>query len=95
MHMLGGTKANLSQGMRVKSYKMRSLTHQDGKKRLVDLELEFDGERAFAILDSVPLGNYKLTARLELDPKLLKKSSDECCDYFYRGNLVLPRPESN
>jgi hypothetical protein len=74
---------------------MRSLTHQDGKKRLVDLELEFDGKRAFAILDSVCLGNYKLTARLEIDPRLLKKSTDDCCDYVYRGSLILPRPENN
>lgn len=81
--------------MHVKLYKMRSLTHHDGKKRLVDLDLEFDGRRAFAILESVPIGNYKLKARLELDPKLLKKSSDECFDYFYQGKLVLPTPQYN
>lgn len=81
--------------MRVKLYKMRSLTHQDGKKRLVDLDLEFDGERAFAILDSVSMGNYRLKARLEIDPKLLRKSRDQCCDFFYRGKLILPTPENN
>ena len=81
--------------MRVKLYKMRSLTHQDGKKRLVDLDLEFDGRRAFAIVDSVPIGNYKLKARLELDPRLLRKSTDECCDYFYQGKLILPTPQNN
>jgi hypothetical protein len=81
--------------MQVKLYKMRSLTHQDGKKRLVDLELEFEGKRAYAILDSIPLGNYRFTARIELDPKRLRKSTDQCCDYFYSGKLVLPRPENN
>jgi hypothetical protein len=74
---------------------MRSLTHRDGKKRLVDLELEFEGKRAYAILDSVSLGNFRFTARLELDPKRLQKSNDQCCDYVYRGKLVLPRPENN
>jgi hypothetical protein len=81
--------------MRAKLYKMRGLTHRDGKNRLVDFDLEFDGKRAFAILDSICVGNYKFKARLELNPKLLKKISDECCDFFYRGKLILPTPQNN
>ncbi len=84
-----------TQGMRVKLYKMRGLSHQAGQNRLIDLDLEFDGKRAFAILDSIRLGNYKLKARLEIDPRLLKKITDECCDFFYRGKLVLPTPQNN
>jgi hypothetical protein len=81
--------------MRLKLYKMRGLTQRDGQKTLVDLELEFDGKRAFAILDSIRLGDYKLKARLEIDPRLLKKVSDDYCDFFYRGKLVLPNPQNN
>ena len=81
--------------MRVKLYKMRGLSHQEGKNRLVDLDLEFDGKRAFAIWDSICLGNYKFKARLEINPRLLKKISDECCDFFYRGKLILPTPQNN
>ena len=81
--------------MPAKTYKMRSRAATDGKNNLVDLPLEFEGKRAFAIWDSIKLGNFKLTARLELDPALLQKVASVACDYFYRGELVLPRPECN
>ncbi len=81
--------------MRVKLYKMRSLTVENGKNTIRELALEFEGRRAFAILDSIPLGNYQLKARLELDPKLLQKVFNPGCDFFYRGPLVLPQPETN
>jgi len=85
----------LKKGMRVKSYKMRGLTLRNGKNTFVDLDLEFEGARAFAIWDSICVGNYELKARLELDPKRLKKVAGECCDFEYRGELVLPRPQDN
>jgi len=81
--------------MRVKMYKMRSVAVQNGKNTLVDLHLEFDGKRAFAIWDSIALGNYELKVRLELDPKQLHRVGEMDCDFFYRGQLVLPRPENN
>ena len=56
---------------------------------------EFEGKRAFIIWDSVPLGHYELKARLEINPRLLQKAEDNGWDYFYRGKLVLPRPENN
>jgi len=79
----------------MKSYKMRSLAIQNGKNSFVDLRLQFDGNRAFAIWDSIPVGNCELQARLELNPKLLQKAGDAGYDFFYRGELVLPRPEDN
>ena len=82
-------------GMRVKMYKLRSQTVENGKDTIIDLDLEFDGKRAFAILDSISLGNYELKARLEINPKLLRKVYSKCCDFFYRGELVLPRPQDN
>ena len=81
--------------MRIKSYKLRSLTLHHGKPSFVDLDLEFEGRRAFIIWDSVTLGDYLLKARLEIDPKLLQESKNRDCDYVYRGELVLPRPENN
>ncbi len=81
--------------MRVKSYKLRSLTLNHGKTAFVDLDLEFEGKRAFVIWDSITLGNYLFKARLEIDPHLLQKGTDRGCDYVYKGELVLPRPEHN
>ncbi len=81
--------------MRVKLYKMRSLALDHGKNTFVDLHLEFDGERAFVIWESVALGEYELKARMEIDPGLLQDAASPGCDFFYRGELVLPRPENN
>lgn len=81
--------------MRVKSYKMRGLTLKNGIEAAIEMDLEFEGNRAFAIWDSVSLGAFELKARVELNPKLLKKDASLCCDFVYRGELVLPRPENN
>lgn len=81
--------------MRVKSYKMRGLTLKNGKRAPIEMNVEFEGKRAFAIWDSVSLGAYELKARVELNPKLLKKDTSLSCDFVYRGKLVLPRPEDN
>ncbi len=81
--------------MHVKMYKMRSLALDHGKNTFVDLHLEFEGKRAFVIWDSVALGEYELKARLEIDPRLLEKASGRGCDFLYRGEVVLPRPENN
>jgi hypothetical protein len=86
---------NHSKGMRVKSYKMRGLTLKNGKPAAIEMALEFEGSRAFAIWDSVSLGAYELKARVELNPKFLKKDTSLSCDFVYRGKLVLPRPEDN
>jgi hypothetical protein len=84
-----------SQGMHVKSYKLRGLTLKNGKQATIEMDLEFEGKRAFAVWDSISLGAYELKARVELNPKLLKKDTSLCCDFVYRGELVLPRPENN
>ncbi len=96
MYKLGFESPHIgSRHMRIKMYKLRSLTVEHGKKAFVDLHLEFEGKRAFIIWDSVPLGEYELKARLEIDPRMLQKSCARGCDFFYRGELVLPRPENN
>ncbi len=81
--------------MRIKLYTMRSLALDQGKNTFVDLQLEFEGERAFVVWDSVNVGGYELKARLEIDPELLQRGGGRGCDFFYRGELVLPRPENN
>jgi hypothetical protein len=81
--------------MGVKSFKMRSLTVANGKTGFVDVALEFDGERAFVVWDSITLGEFNLKARVEIDPELLQKSGGRGCDYYYRGQLVLPNPQHN
>ncbi|HWH71096.1 MAG TPA: hypothetical protein VNT26_17040 [Candidatus Sulfotelmatobacter sp.] len=74
---------------------MRSLAVDHGKKTFIDLDLEFEGKRAFVIWDSITLGNYLLKARVEINPRLLTKAQEHDCDYVYRGKLILPRPEYN
>jgi len=76
-------------------YKMRGLTVKNGRPSFVNLDLEFEGSRAFVIWDSVIFGAYLLKARLEIDPGLLLKDSGRGWDYLYRGKLELPRPDLN
>ena len=81
--------------MCTKTYKMRSHAADAGKNSLIDLPLEFEGKRAFAVWDSITLGNFKFKARVEIDPSMLQKIGYRDCDYYYRGQLVLPRPQNN
>jgi len=74
---------------------MRSLAVENGRTTCIDLRLEFEGKRVFVIWDSVPVGGYELKVRLELDPKRLEKGGGTGWDFFYRGQLVLPRPQDN
>ncbi len=78
-----------------KTYKLRSLTMANGKNTVLDLNLEFEGRRAFVVWDQVRMGDFELKARLEIDPKLLQKGDTDSCDFLYRGQLVLPRPQDN
>jgi hypothetical protein len=81
--------------MRAKSYKVRGRAVAKGKLEFIDLDLEFDGKRAFVIWDSISVGDYLLKARVEIDPQLLHADSGRGCDYVYRGELVLPNPANN
>jgi len=74
---------------------MRGLTLRNGQNTFVDLDLEFEGTRAFAIWDSICVGKYELKARLELDPKCLQKVASDYCDFEYKGELILPQPQNN
>ena len=81
--------------MGLKLYKLRSLTVDKGKAALIDLSLEFEGNRAYVVWDSITLGAYLLKARVEIDPALLQEDGERDGDFLYRGQLVLPRPENN
>jgi hypothetical protein len=81
--------------MRAKLYKVRGRAVAKGKLEFIDLDLEFDGKRAFVIWDSISLGSFLLKARVEIDPQLLQSDSGRGCDYVYRGEFVLPNPENN
>jgi len=81
--------------MRAKLYKLRGRAVGKGKAEFMDLELEFDGKRAFVVWDSITVGNFLLKARMEIDPRLLHADPACRCDYVYRGELVLPKPEHN
>ena len=76
-------------------YTLRSLTVKNGKNTLVELDLEFDGHRAFVIWDSIVCGKYRLKTLLEIDPERLIRMGDCERDYEYRGAIELPRPENN
>ncbi len=81
--------------MHVKLYKIRSLKSNQGKTSSVDMDLEFEGERAFVIWDSITVRGFMLKARVEIDPLLLQKEAGCGPDFYYRGELVLPKPENN
>jgi hypothetical protein len=81
--------------MQTKMYRMRGVTVENGKRDVLNLNLEFEGERAFVVLDTLPLGALELKTRLEIDPDLLQKGSGRDWDFLYRGNLVLPQPRNN
>jgi hypothetical protein len=81
--------------MHAKIYKMRSVTVEKGKTTSVNLNLEFEGERAFVVLDAITLGGCLVKARVEIDPDLLQKGGGREWDFYYRGSIVLPRPENN
>ena len=76
-------------------YTLRSLAVKDGKNTFVDLDLEFEGQRAFVIWDSVSLGNFRVKALLEIDPERLVRTGECHPEYEYSGQLELPRPEDN
>ncbi len=81
--------------MRVKQYKVRSLGVAAGQNAAKDLNLEFEGDRAFVVWDSISVGNFMIKARVEINPLLLQKDMGTGFDFLYRGELVLPRPENN
>jgi hypothetical protein len=81
--------------MGLKNYKLRHAAQKNGKKSAVDLPLEFEGKRAFVVWDSLMMGNYQFKARVEINPRLLKRSSRGGSEFRYRGRLVLPQPEQN
>lgn len=66
-------------------------------KKRVDLPLAFEGERVFAIWDTADLGDFQLLARIELNPRLLKRLRGRMSKNIFRyiGKLDLPQPENN
>lgn len=81
--------------MHGKMYKLRSRAVKNGTDALIDLDLEFEGQRAFVIWDCIPIGAYHLKARLEIDSALLEPSERKTIDYVYHGKLFLPQPQNN
>ena len=81
--------------MKREMYTLRSLTVKNGKNTFVELDLEFEGHRAFVIWDSISFGNCRLKALLEIDPERLVKMGECHPEYEYRGEIELPRPEDN
>jgi hypothetical protein len=88
-------KTDWLSGMHAKMYRMRSLAMENGTRSFIDLDLEFEGVRAFVIWDTITLGEFQFKARLEIDPTLLQKDAGDAWDFLYRGDLVLPRPQNN
>jgi len=76
-------------------YKMRSVARENGQQTPVDLNLEFEGKRAFVIWDTITLGKFELKARVEIDPAFLQAATRPDCDFLYNGQLVLSRAENN
>jgi hypothetical protein len=66
-----------------------------GKDALKDFQLEFDGTRAYLVWDAVSVGCLLFKARVELNPRLLRRIDGGSSKYYYRGKITLPRPENN
>ncbi len=81
--------------MHAKLYTMRGSAVENGRNTDIEVDLEFDGARAFVIWDSITIGDLELKARVEIDPQLLRPLVQSDCDYLYCGELILPRPENN
>ena len=81
--------------MQLKSYKIRSLKSEQGKIDSIEMDLEFEEERAFVIWDSITVGGLTFKARVEIDPLLLQQEAGSDFDFHYAGDLVLPKPENN
>jgi hypothetical protein len=75
--------------------KVRVSGENRGTVHFSDLPLAFEDDRVFVIWDCAKLGNCELQARIEIDPKLLRKTKGRNSEYVYRGELVLPRPQDN
>jgi len=61
----------------------------------LEFPLIFEGQRAFLLWESSPVANYELQARIELNPKLLRKVHGQQSQFRYTGKLELPRPQDN
>jgi hypothetical protein len=82
--------------MRVKMQRWsRRLAVQNAQGAVVELPLEFEGKRAFVIWDRITLGKHEFQARIEINRRLLQKTSGSSHQYLYRGQLILPRPQDN
>jgi hypothetical protein len=81
--------------MHEKQYKMRGRSVDNGKATFIDVDLEFEEGRAFVVWDSLRVGTLAIKARVEIDPNLLQVHAGRGCDYFYCGELILPRPQNN
>ena len=74
----------------------QTLAVPTGNHSHINLPLEFEGNRAFAIWDTVNIRGYRFKMRIEVNPKLLrKKGGNQNPAYQYCGKLPLPRPELN
>src|SRR5213076_3239563 len=80
--------------MHAKTYKLRGLTLREGRNIVIDLNLEFEGKRAFAIWESINVGNLRLTARVEIDPKRLEKSAIIIAIFFTAANSTCQFPRT-
>jgi hypothetical protein len=78
-----------------KQSKLPTIALCDGPNHLINLPLEFEGKRAFVVWDSIQVRGFELKARIELNPRLLKKVACRAWDYLYDGMLPLPRPQNN
>ena len=71
------------------------ICHRARKDALKDFQLEFEGDRAYLVWDVFSLGSLLIKARVELNPRLLRRSDARSSNYYYRGKITLPSPETN
>jgi len=66
-----------------------------GKKVQMHFQLDFEGTRAFLVWETFKVGKQIFVARVELNPRLLRRTAGKSSNYSYRGKIALPQPENN
>ena len=66
-----------------------------GKKILMHFPLDFEGTRAYLVWETFKVGKQIFTARVEVNPRLLRRIAGKSSNYSYRGKITLPQPENN
>ncbi len=81
----------------MKTHKVLTLILEDGKNEMAEIDMIFQSGKPFAVFEYKSFSdNRELpTILVPLDPALLQPATLPSADYFYGGQIVIPKPEDN